>query len=383
MKPWIDCKDLVCFRTDHLGDLLMTLPALRALKQSFGCRITLVTSSAAADLVSMVPEVDEVLVFDAPWCYTHTEAATTAALIGALSARTFDAAVIFTVYSQSPLPAAMAAYMAGIPRRLAYCRENPYSLLTHWVPDREPYQRILHQVPRDLALVRSIGAVTRDDRLRLDIPEKAWTTARQKIASTGLQPDRPWIILHPGVSEKKREYEEAGWIAAGRHIRKTFGWQLLLTGNDHERALTQRICRNIGRGAFQAGGLLTLPEFAAAIAHALLVISVNTATIHLATATRTPQVVLYALTNPQHTPWKSPCRVLPFHPPLALQSQNQVVVYAYDRYLKRIVSKATTEEILHGIRDLLAERWDTESMGGGVAGSGTDGLVDQGGSFAE
>src|SRR5690606_29434789 len=124
--------------------------------------------------------------------------------------------------------------------------------------------------------------------------EKAWTTARQKIASTGLQPDRPWIILHPGVSEKKREYEEAGWIAAGRHIRKTVGWQLLLTGNDHERALTQRICRNIGRGAFQAGGLLTLPEFAAAIAHALLVISVNTATIHLATATRTPQVVLYA-----------------------------------------------------------------------------------------
>jgi hypothetical protein len=63
-----------------------------------------------------------------------------------ISEKKFDAAVIFTVYSQNPLPTVMLAYLAGIPKRLAYCRENPYQLLTDWVPDQEPYTLIKHQV---------------------------------------------------------------------------------------------------------------------------------------------------------------------------------------------------------------------------------------------
>ncbi len=66
----------------------------------------------------------------------------------------FDAAVIFTVYSQSPLPAAMLCYLAGIPRRLAHCRENPYALLSDWLREPEPQQRTRHEVERQLDLVR-------------------------------------------------------------------------------------------------------------------------------------------------------------------------------------------------------------------------------------
>ena len=58
-----------------------------------------------------------------------------------LSARRFDAAVIFTVYSQSPLPAALLLLQAGVPLRLAHCRENPYGLLTQWGREREPAER--------------------------------------------------------------------------------------------------------------------------------------------------------------------------------------------------------------------------------------------------
>ncbi len=58
----------------------------------------------------------------------------------------FDAAVIFTVYSQNPLPAAFLCYLAGIPLRLAHCRENPYQFLTDWVKDTEPEQNVRHEV---------------------------------------------------------------------------------------------------------------------------------------------------------------------------------------------------------------------------------------------
>mgnify|MGYP003350186482 CR=1 FL=1 len=64
-----------------------------------------------------------------------------------------SAAVIFTVYSQNPLPAALFATWAGIPLRLAYCRENPYALLTDWVPEPEPESFIRHEVQRQIDLV--------------------------------------------------------------------------------------------------------------------------------------------------------------------------------------------------------------------------------------
>ena len=57
-------------------------------------------------------------------------------------------------------------------------------------------------------------------------------------------------------------------------------------------------------------GQLTLGELGALIADAALVVCNNSGPAHLAAAAGTPVVVLYALTNPQHTPWKVPCRVL-------------------------------------------------------------------------
>ena len=73
-----------------------------------------------------------------------------------LRRRSFDAAVIFTVYSQSPLPAALLCHLAAIPLRAAFCHENPYQLLTDWVRDPEPALE-RHEVERQLALVTELG----------------------------------------------------------------------------------------------------------------------------------------------------------------------------------------------------------------------------------
>ena len=102
-------------------------------------------------------------------------------IVQQLKNRKFDAAVIFTVFSQNPLPSAMIAYMAGIPLRLAYCRENPYELLTNWVPDKEPYSLIQHQVERDLDLVESIGATTSNLNLALTVSDSASREGKGKV----------------------------------------------------------------------------------------------------------------------------------------------------------------------------------------------------------
>src|SRR5690349_4616035 len=99
--PWRDIRRLLCVRLDSIGDVLMTTPALRALRQSLDCHVTLLTSAAGAAVAPLVPEIDESIVFNAPWMKATAGRPTNdAEMIAALAAREFDAAVIFTVYSQ-------------------------------------------------------------------------------------------------------------------------------------------------------------------------------------------------------------------------------------------------------------------------------------------
>ena len=340
-----------------MGDVIMSSPAFRALKESFQGSITLLTSSIGSAVARMIPEIDDVIVFDVPWVKLQSADANNANdvrnMIQVIKSQRFDAAIIFTVYSQSPLPAALLLYLADVPLRLAYCRENPYQLLTHWLPDDEPYTLIRHQVKRDLALVKSIGASVNDDSIRLDLPEYIWPAAKAKLQKEGIDVTRPMIILHPGVSEKKREYPEEHWIAIARRITSMHEFQVIITGTESEAPLAERIKSGVEEKVYSVAGLLSVEEFAMLIRHASLVISVNTSTIHIAAATQTRVIVLYALTNPQHTPWKVPGTVLPYDVPENMQSKNEIIRYVQEHYFNNQQASASPDDVMNAVDVLL------------------------------
>ena len=167
-----NARSILAVRLDGIGDLLMTTPALRAIKESAeGRRLTLLTSPAAAAAARELPFVDEVITFVAPWMKAaetlDVSPVDVASLASRLREQAFDAAIVFTVFTQSALPAAMLLFEAGIPRRAAYCRENPYALLTDWRPDpdRDVRSGVRHEVARHIELVRSLGIDVADTRL--------------------------------------------------------------------------------------------------------------------------------------------------------------------------------------------------------------------------
>jgi lipopolysaccharide heptosyltransferase II len=313
---WQQARRILCVRLDSLGDVLMCTPAMRALRQAVpGRTLTLLGAPTGAAALPFIPELDVVIAWSAPWTASARSATTpapTPAPIATLAARAFDAAVIFTTYTQSALPAALLCQLAGIPLRLAHCRENPYDLLTDWVPEPEPATLVRHEVQRQLALVQRVGCRSVDLGLSF-VPRPAdVAAARARLHAAGVAPDRPWILLHPGASAASRRYPAAHWAHVLRLLAQEVQLPLVLTGSAAESELVDEIRLASAVPAISLAGRLALGELGAALRLAAVVVTNNTGPAHMAAAVGTPVVDLYALTNPQHTPWKVRSRVL-FH----------------------------------------------------------------------
>ncbi len=321
-KAWSRASRILCVRLDNLGDVLMTTPAIRALKRrrSDGDaaeappHVTLLGSAAGCEVGRQIAEVDATLTYDAPWVAAGRDRPLDTDIVARLAAHRFDAAVVFTCYSQSALPAAMLCGLAGIPLRLAHSRENPYGLLTDWVRDPEPEGGIRHEVERQLALVAAVGASTEDRRLSLKVAPAARLGVARLLAARGVASDAPYIVMHPGATAPSRRWpaERFGEVAVS--LSATTGSPVLVTGGPGERDLVAQVVAVAssmpGSRVVDLAGVLSLDALIATIDGAALLVSNNSGPVHIAAARATPVVDLYALTNPQHTPWQVPHRVL-------------------------------------------------------------------------
>jgi lipopolysaccharide heptosyltransferase II len=307
-RPWgDDVKRILCVRLDNLGDVLMTTPALHALRTSAPDRhITLLASRSGARAARFIDDIDTVIQYDAPWVKSNRppDATTDLAMRKRLNEEGFDAAVIFTVYSQNPMPAAMLCHLAGIRRSLAHCRENPYALLTDWVAEPEPHTGTRHEVERQLALVQHVGALSSNQRMHFTVPPRDVASLNVKLAERGVSLDAPFIAMHPGATAASRRYPADRFAQAAAQLSDLTGWPMLITGGADEAD----VCAQAGGSHWMSVnlvGALELGELAALIGHAKVLVSNNSGPVHIASALGTPVVDLYALTNPQHTPWQT------------------------------------------------------------------------------
>jgi lipopolysaccharide heptosyltransferase II len=310
---WAGARNVLGVRLDGMGDVLMTSPALRAIHGDHGQRrLTLLASSAGAKVAHLIPELEDVIVYDAPWMKATATAAdhgNDREMIDVVRRRGFDAAIIFTVYSQNPLPAALLCTLADVPLRLAHCRENAYDLLSDRLPEIEPNQLTRHETRRQLDLVAAVGYTTSDERMSLHVPADAEERAAEALTSLGLAGRSDWVVIHPGATASSRRYPWQSFRAAADELVAR-GLDVVFTGSAGDEHVVENIRRAMQGRSESLAGFLDLPTFAALLARAPVLIGNNSGPVHLAAAVRTPVVDLYALTNPQHTPWGVPNRVL-------------------------------------------------------------------------
>lgn len=241
MNPWLAARNILAVRLDNAGDVVMLGPALRAVKETTPhARITLLATPAGTAAARLLPWVDEVITWRPIWQdLGHLPVAPERELelVRLLAKYGFDAALVFTSFSQTPHVPGYVCYMAGIPLRAGASKEFGGRCLTtelRAVPDE------MHQVERNLQLVESLGFVVRERRLAVSIDDAARTEAQRTLTAAGIDPERPFVLLHPGASAQTRRYPAERMSALVGSLAAR-GHQVLLTGSEHERALVDEI----------------------------------------------------------------------------------------------------------------------------------------------
>ncbi|WP_182347460.1 glycosyltransferase family 9 protein [Tomitella gaofuii] len=272
---------MLIVRLDSAGDMLLAGPAVRA-AASGSHRVTVLAGPRGAAAAELLPGVDEVIAWEAPWIAPEPgplDPAAVDALIRTVVALEPDGAVVLTSFHQSALPTALLLRLAGVGWIAGFSEDYPGSLLD--VRMRPPGD--IPESERALRLMRACGFPLQagDDRhLRI----------RRGGASHVPPLPQPYVVLHPGASVPARmpmpqwSADVAASLAAG-------GYRVVVTGGPGERELTALVA---GRGAMDLGGRTDLPELASVLADAQAVIAPNTAAAHLAAAVGTPVVSLFA-----------------------------------------------------------------------------------------
>lgn len=299
-NPWLKARNILAIRMDNTGDVIMLGPALRALKEtSPQARLTLLASPAGSAAAALLPWIDATLVWRAVWQDAGKgdrrmplDPGREQELIRCLAEFHFDAALIFTSFSQTPHAPGYACYLAGIPLRAGESTEFGGSVLSSEFKGT-PIQ--VNQAERNLRLVENLGFSVRDRQLAIAIPVEERVAALQALERAGIDPAQPFILLHPGASAQARRYpaERFGHVA---HLLWQRGWPVLVTGIARERELLARV-RDVAPAVPLLVDETTLAEYAALIERASLVICNNTLPMHLADALRTPALVLYSGTD--------------------------------------------------------------------------------------
>jgi len=293
---------ILLLQLKRIGDLILTTPAIAALGQSFpDAHLTLVVSNECAQLLPAISNLDQILI--------ARRNLRDLGLFSSIAGKKFDDCIDFTRNDRS----AFLTLLSGARRRIASYRVRDQSktrarLYTDLVGVRV---RDRHTIDYNLALLEPLGVRAASTGPELNLPQTAHEKADALRRDSKIT--RRYLILHPGSARREKLWEPGRWAEVVERFGQNNDFDLVLTSGPsaEEQAHVAAITKLTRKQAIDLSAKTDLLTLAALIAQAELLVTVDSAPMHLAAATHTPQVILFGPTNPFHwRPRESPALIL-------------------------------------------------------------------------
>ena len=283
---------ILVLQLKRIGDLILTTPALWALRQNLPkAHIALAVEAGCREMLPAIDYVDDTLVYE--------RRGDNAKMWRHLLLRHYDTCLDFTGTDRS----ALFAVLSKAGRRMTF----------EWV-QRSRFRHVFyngfvassvrenHTVDHYLHLLRGLNLPAgRENPIKLNLPEWAPRKARQLLDEAGVK--GPFALVHPGTARPEKYWSAARWAEVIQWCESHLQMPCVLTGSPdgHEQNHLTAIKEAYpAAGERDLSGYLDLMTLTALTRSASLVLTVDSAPMHMAGSFGTPQVALFGPTNPFH-----------------------------------------------------------------------------------
>lgn len=304
-------RRILVIRVDMLGDVVLTLPAVAALRRAYpDAPIDFLALPATAGILAGHPDIAAVLTADPnAWLARAGDAATRDAVratVERLRAARYDLAV-----SVCGDWASILARLSGAGRRVGFAAEAFPHFLTDTIPGGR-YQTHQHETDYVAAVAeRAGGSVdppgSPSRRPRLPVPDAARRQVAALLAAQGLAPDRPVIALHAGARNgQAKRWPLPSWARLADDLAAQTRAAVVLVGAPGDHPLAQAVLRRMAdpQQATDLTGMTDLPQLAALLERCAVVVTGDSGPLHIAEAVGTRVVALHGPTDPAQS---GPC----------------------------------------------------------------------------
>jgi lipopolysaccharide heptosyltransferase II len=313
--PFIPCRTphmerILLIRPDHLGDVLLTTPAIRALRAARPeAELHALIGGWSADVLGAYPEIDLVLTLDFPG-FTRTAKQSVRspyqlalATANRLRRIGYSSAVILR---PDHWWGALVAKLAGIPVRVGYDLPQVSGYLTERIP--HTYQ---HAVKQNTRLVARWTGLLDDADLDYGFPIKPEDTAYVEgyLDEWGVTKRERLICIHAGSGTTVKQWPAERWSTVADTLTDQLDGRIVLTGGEHEVQTAMKIAEGMTHQPIIMAGDTRVGQLAALFARASLTLGPDSGPLHLAAAVGSATVTLFGPADPvEFGPWGPPER---------------------------------------------------------------------------
>jgi predicted lipopolysaccharide heptosyltransferase III len=331
--------NILLLQLKRIGDLVLTTPVIAALRDKFPeAVLTLIVSRETAPLLPAITGVDRT--------YVIRRKLSDVKIFRAVSQEKFDYCIDFTGNDRS----ALLAWLSGAQKRIASNWTRVQSKFRAVAYNEFVADRVsdLHTIDFHLSLIEPLGIRDASTTIKLQVPAAAREKANEIRRAHRI--DHPFIIFHPGSARMEKFWHAQRWAEVIDFARTILKLTPVLTSGNS--ALEQRhiaeIKSKLAQPVVDLSGKIDLLTLTALIEQARMIVTVDTAPMHLAAAMETSQVILFGPTNPFHWRPRGSSALI-----LQGRSIAPAVEFTPD-HPRRSMNDISTEAVINAMNSLLS-----------------------------
>ena len=343
-------KKIVVFQTAFLGDVILTLPMIQILHKHFPfCEIDVVTTPRAAELLTNHPAIANIIPYD--------KRGSQRGLSGmlSLSRRLRDSHYDIAVVPHRSFRTAAVIGLSSIPVRVGFSTASGKFFYTHIAE----YQKLRHEIERNYALLSPFGIKVTTRELPSLYPSLEDTNVVNKfLFEREIIQQQKMISIAPGSVWNTKRWLVERFSELAIKLGND-GWEVLITGGKEDAGLGKAIIESAKhKNIYDATGKFSLLQSAELIGRCNVLVTNDSAPLHIGVAMQTPVVAIFGATVPEFgfAPYGKndavveiknlPCR------PCAIHGGNECPIGTFD-CMKKIEVEMVYEKVLERLVKVL------------------------------